>query len=314
MNAIAMKASAGNPQAPPRGRLAGVVKGKLAKPVRVVLYSTDGLGKSTWASDAPSPIFIGAEDGTANLDVARMPGVESWRDIIECATELLDGEHSYRTIVLDTADWAEPMLWAHVCKAGGKKSIEDFGYGKGYVAALDEWRRLLGLLDQLRDRRGMNVIILAHSWIKPFKNPDGEDFDRYEMKLHAKAAGLLREWADCVLFGNYETFALEKNGRVRGVSSGARVVHTTRTAAYDAKNRHGLPETMPLSWEAFAAALSGETPEVWRTRIDTLLQSADEALTARVTAAVTNAGQDTALLAKIHNKLALAIGSKEVTR
>jgi hypothetical protein len=287
------------------GRLANVVRGKIAKPIRIVLYSTDGLGKSTWASCAPRPIFIGAEDGTANLDVERMPGIHGWADIVESARELVTGEHPYKTVVLDTADWAEPMLWAHVAKAGGKKSIEDFGYGKGYAEALNGWRDLLSIFDALRERRGMNVIVLAHSWIKPFKNPDGEDFDRYELKLHAKASGLIREWADCVLFGNYETFTLEKNGRVKGVSTGARIIHTVRTHAWDAKNRHGLPETLPLSWEAFASALAGETPETWRERIAALLAGADEALAARVNKAVTAAGEDAPALARIHNHLSV---------
>lgn len=314
MSVIEMNGSRPKPQpAPVRNRLAGVVKGKVAKPIRVVLYSTDGLGKSTWASDAPEPIFIGAEDGTANLDVARMPGIDSWRDIIESAQELATSEHPYRTVVLDTADWAEPLLWRHVALAGGKSDIEDFGYGKGYAAALNEWRILLSIFDRLRDR-GMHVIVLAHSWIKPFKNPDGDDFDRYELKLHPKASGLIREWADCVLFGNYETFAHKKDGRTRGVSTGARIVHTTRTAAWDAKNRIGLPETMPLSWEAFAAALSGETPDTWRERITKLLAGADEALSARVNAAVSKAGESSTQLAKIHNHLSVTLAAKEQAR
>jgi hypothetical protein len=300
---------------PSKGRLGAVVRGKLVKPIRVVLYSTDGLGKSTWAGDSPAPIFIGAEDGTAHLDVARMPGVSSWRDIVECASELLTGEHSYQTVVLDTADWAEPMLWAHVAKSAGKKSIEDFPYGKGYAAALDEWRRLLAIFDRLREERGMNVIILAHSWIKTFKNPDeGGDFDRYELKLHAKASGLIREWADCVLFGNYETFTSESSGRTKGVSTGARIVHTTRTAAYDAKNRSGLPERLPLSWDAFASALVGETPEVWHERIQKLLNGADASLTARVNTAVTAAAEDATRLAKIHNHLSATLATKETAR
>jgi len=97
----------------------------------------------------------------------------------------------------------------------------------------------------------MHVVLLAHGWIKGFKNPDGEDYDRYELKLHPKAGGLLKEWCDAVLFANYETLTHETNGRNKGVSTGARVLHTQRRAAWDAKNRYDLPHTIPLSWEAF---------------------------------------------------------------
>jgi hypothetical protein len=130
----------------------------------------------------------------------------------------------------------------------GVKNIEDVGFGKGYNAALDRWRDMLSRLDTLRDRRGMNVILLAHSWIKTFRNPEGDDFDRYELKLHAKTSGLIKEWSDAVLFAAYETLtATDKSKRTRGISTGARIVHTERRAAFDAKNRFELPAELPAS-------------------------------------------------------------------
>lgn len=269
-------------------RLAAVTRGRIAKPLRIVLVGVDGIGKSTFASNAPSPIFIGAEDGTANLDVHRMPAIESWTDIVESAAELATGEHDYKTLVLDTADWAEPKCWEHVARVAGKKSIEDLPYGKGYVAALDEWRILLAQFERARAARGMAIIILAHSWIKLFKNPEeGGDFDRYEMKLHAKASGLLKEWADCVLFATYETFAVTKENRTKGVSTGARVIHTQRRAAWDAKNRFGLPEVMPLDWATFEAAVAAngeDAVEALRVEIDKALAGLDDEFAAKVKA------------------------------
>jgi hypothetical protein len=284
------------------------VRGKLTAPLRLVLYSTDGLGKSTFASNAPAPIFIGAEDGTAQLDVARMPDVATWDDILESVEELATTEHGFQTLVLDTADWAEPLCWAHVAKAAKKENIEDLAYGKGYAAALDQWRVLLSKMERAR-ARGMHIIILAHSIIRTFKNPVQEvgDFDRWEMKLHTKASGLLREWADVVLFGSYETFTVtDDKKRTRGISTGARLVHTERTAAYDAKNRHALPPTLPLDWEAFAGAVAAHqpaSPAKLRERIAALLENAPEELRVRVNAAVAKAGDDAALLARIENKL-----------
>jgi hypothetical protein len=234
-----------------------------------------------------------------------LPDIGSWRDVLDALAEL-DSAHDYRTVVLDTADWIEPMIWDALC-VGDKKTIEDFGFGKGYTMALSEWRRLLGALDRLRDRRGMNAIVLAHSHIKTFKNPGGEDFDRYEMKVHTKASGLLREWCDVVLFAEHETFSVaKKNERAKGVSSGARIIHTERTAAYDAKNRYDLPSELPLDWEAFAAAVRAHAPADVRTldaRIAALLEGMPEDVVTKVTAACVRDAGDAAALARIANKL-----------
>lgn len=307
-----------NPPTQNRSRLAAVVRGRIEKPIRVVLYATDGLGKSTFASRSPSPIFIGAEDGTAQLDVARMPNVSTWRDILESVDELASTPHEFKTIVLDTADWAEPMCWDAVCKAGSKTDIEAFGYGKGYTAALEQWRLLLSRFEHARNTRSMNIIVLAHSWVKAFKNPEETgDYDRYEMSLNAKAAGLIKQWADCVLFGNYETFTHEANGRTKGISTGARVIHTQRRAAFDAKNRYDLPETLPLDWDAFAEAVAAHRPgdpAIIKQRIESMLVTADDALKAKVAAALKSAGDDAAELARIANKLSASVVNKETAQ
>ena len=175
-------------------------------------------------------------------------------------TALLEGEHEYKTFVLDTLDWLEPLCWQHVCKSKNKKAIEDFGYGKGYAYALDEWRRFVAGCDALSERKGMNIILLAHCHIRSWNNPAGDNFDRYELKLHAKSSALVTEWADELLFCNYETFTRDADGKAKGVSNGARVVHTVRNAVWDAKNRHGLPERLPLSWEDYAAAVGKHEP------------------------------------------------------
>lgn len=252
------QAGAAKPNRPQRMTLASITKGrKTDEPIKVVIYGVDGVGKSTFAAGAPNPIFLGAEDGTSQLDVARFPAPECWEDILDAVRTLTEKEHDFKTLALDSLDWAEPLVWAHVCERGGKESIEDFGYGKGYVAALDQWRIFLAALEKLVTKRGMHIVLIAHSVLKNFKNPLGEDFERYQLKLHDKAAGLVREWADACLFANYELFAAkdERTKRVRGVTTGARLLYTTYSAAWDAKNRYSLPETLPLGWEDFFAAV-----------------------------------------------------------
>lgn len=250
------------PAAPSRMTLKNLVTGKQERPTRVLLYGVEGIGKSTFGADAPSPIFLGAEDGTAHLDVTRFPMPNTWTEVLDAVRTLTQEEHQFGTLVIDTLDWAEPLLWAHICKRDGQPNVEAYGYGKGYIAAIDEWRIFLAALERLREARNMHLVLLAHSWIKPFKNPEGDDFDRYELKLHAKAGGLIKEWCDAVLFANYETFAEKdsKTKRVKGVSTGARLIYSGRTAAYDAKNRYSLPESMPLNWSDFYAAVRAHRP------------------------------------------------------
>jgi hypothetical protein len=250
------------PRPPSRMTLSSVVKGKQAQPIRALVYGVEGIGKSSFGAAAPAPIFLGAEDGTAQLDTVRFPSPESWEEVMDAVRLLTTETHEYKTLVVDTLDWAEPLLWAYICKRDNQKDIEGYGYGKGFQAALDEWRVLLAALEKLRRTKGMHVVLIAHSWVKAFKNPQGEDYDRYEMKLNAKAAGLLKEWADCVLFAQYETLVSKdgKTKRTRGVDTGARLLYTERRAAYDAKNRYGLPEALPLSWPDFEAAVLAHQP------------------------------------------------------
>jgi hypothetical protein len=251
------------PPRPVRMTLAAVSRGIVQAPYRLVVHGTDGVGKSTFAANAPAPIFLGAEDGTGHLDVARFPAPERWQDVLDAVRTLTNDAHDYRTLAIDSLDWVEPFIWQHVCDADGVDMIEKVGggYGKGYTAALDLWRVLLASLEKLQTTRGMHVVLIAHSWIKMFKNPEGDDFERYILKLNDKAAGLCREWAKGVYFANYETFAVkEKSKRVKGVSTGARLLHTQRTAAYDAKDRYGLPESLPLSWEDFDVAAKAASP------------------------------------------------------
>lgn len=256
------KSNGAHPAPRSRMSLGAVVKGRLEQPIRCVLYGPEGVGKSTFGANAPSPIFLGAEDGTAQLDVTRFPAPESWTEILEAIRVLTLDAHPYQTLVLDTLDWAEPLLWAHICKRDNQQNIEAYGYGKGYQAALDEWRVFLAALESMRKAKPIHVVLVAHSWIKGFKNPEGDDFDRYELKLNPKAGGLLKEWADAVLFANYETFASKdaKTKKVKGVDTGARLIFTERRAAFDAKNRYDLPHSMPLSWAEFSAAVKAHRP------------------------------------------------------
>lgn len=290
-----------------RMSLANVTRGKQDKPLRAILYGVEGVGKSTFASEAPSPIFLCSEDGTSQLDVARFPSPRTWTEVLEAIRVLTHEEHDFKTLVVDTLDWLEPLCWQHVCQLGGKQSIEEFGYGKGYVIAVEQWRQLLGRIDMLARTRRMHVVLLAHATIRRVDDPQTGPFDRYRLKLHDKSADVLREWVDAVLFARHEVVTFERNGKTRGRSSGARVLHTTWTAAYDAKNRFDLPETLPLAWDELEAAVQAHRPAdpaKLKVEIQELLAQLPEEEQAKGTKALREwAGDNSARLAQLLNKV-----------
>lgn len=286
--------------------LASIRRGPRETPFSVVLYGPEGIGKSTFGAGAPNPIFLGTEDGTSQLDVASFPTPQKFSDVLDAIATLGAEEHDFRTLVLDTLDWLEPLIHAHVCKANGKASIEAFGYGKGYVLALDEWRTLLAALGKLRTK-GMNVVLLAHSRVKGYHNPAGDDYDRYTMKLHEKAEQLVKEWADAVLFATYKVVTTENDqGRIKAYGDGTRVAYTEHRPAWDAKNRYGLPLEIPLDWGDFEAAARAGSPkslESLRERFVELVGKASEDLAAKAKKNLEKVGNDARKLQALINWL-----------
>lgn len=304
--------------APTSGRmkLANVTSGKvLDAPMRLVVYGIHGVGKSGFAAAAPAPIFLCPENGADHIDVPRFDEPETWGDVLDAVRELTVTEHSYKTFVIDTLDWLEPLCWRELCRRVNKPGVplaEAYGYGKGFDAAVDEWRILLSRLERLRKAKSMHVILLAHSWVKTFKNPAGDDFDRYQLKLHEKSIGPIKEWSDAVLFAMHDDATVEsENGRVKGISSGARILRTQHSAAWEAKNRYSLPERMPLSWHEFEAAVKkGADPDKLREEIDKALAVLNDAeLEKTVRAYVSSIGNKTAELAESLNRLKVRINA-----
>jgi len=238
----------------------GVKPTRREAPVRIAIHGPGGCGKSTFAAAAPSPIFIAAEDGLINIDAHAFPEPKTWEEMLAQLDTLATEPHTYRSLAIDSLDWIEPLCWARVCEKGDAKgrkqaNIEAFGYGKGYLAALDEWRIFLSKLEAVR-RRGLAVILIAHSVRKSVKNPEGDDYEQWQIKIHEKAAGLIKEWVDVVAFASHEVLTLENdNGRVKGIASGKRVLKTAPAAGYDGKTRFAMPAAMPLDWPTFEAAV-----------------------------------------------------------
>jgi GTPase SAR1 family protein len=233
-----------------------VVTGKIRKPRRILCYGTKGIGKSTFAANAPDPIFIPTEEGANDLAVAKFPVATEYGQVIEYINDLYKGDHGFKTAVIDTADWLERLLWSRMCVDCRVQHIEqvDGGYGKGYTRALLYWRDILSGLDALRDHRGMTIILLAHSKIEKFDGPNNDAYDRYAPRIDKRASDLLQEWCDEILFATYEVFTKQSGLKgSKGIGTGARYLCTTERPSHIAKNRLGLPDQMSFEWKAYEA-------------------------------------------------------------
>jgi hypothetical protein len=297
------------PQSVPAPATLVVRKGRQPNPKRFLVYGVEGVGKSTLAAGAPGAVFLCPEDGVDELDVTVLlhPKTEqvprTWQEVLDVLTVLLVGDHAHKTLVVDTIDWLEPLMFAHVCKLSGKASITDFGYGDGYKASVDLWRIFTARCDELRHKRGMSIVLLGHSMVKEFKDPGNDAYERYQLKLYKDSAGWLREWSDAVLFANYDVATKEnKRGRVRAFDTGARFLFTQRTAAYDAKNRLDLPPRVPLSWEALAEAIEEHapiSPTRLRRQLDELATKLDDGDRTKLEGAIARVGEDAVKLSHL---------------
>jgi len=222
-----------------------------------MIYGPHGVGKSTFAASAESPIFIQTEDGLGDIDCSRMPLPVTLDDFKAQLRAIYRDDHTYATVVIDSLDWLERLVWDQVCVDTGEKNIADISFGRGYTNALTVWDTILKMLTRIRADKGMAIILAAHSKIERFADPGGESYDRYSPKLHKAASALCQEWADEVLFATYKVYTKQNDEGFRkrtvGIGTGERVLRTTDRPAHIAKNRLGLPDEIPMTWADYSA-------------------------------------------------------------
>ena len=226
-----------------------------------VIHGSPGVGKSTLGASAPNPIFIQTEDGLGGLSVDAFPLARNWQDVVDALTALYNEKHTYQTVVVDSLSALELLIQAQVARDNNKTSVEEIPYGRGHAFAVDYWQQFLDGVTALRDQKGMLPILIAHSEITRFDAPDLDSFERYTMSLHKRVSALLYERADVIGFCAWRTHIVKHdvgfNKKVaKGIGTGERLLHLVEKPAYIAKNRYGLPETIPLSWQSFSDALS----------------------------------------------------------
>ena len=241
--------------------IGSITKGREQQPPRIMIYGSEGVGKSTFASLAPNPVFIQTEDGLSEIDTSKFPLARTFEDVVMQLQAVRDEQHEFGTLVIDSLDWLERLVWDRVCADYGVKCIEkaDGGYGKGYVHALTYWRQIVSILNDIRSKRGMAVVMIAHAAVERFEDPEHAAYDRYTPRLHKKACSLVCEWVDAVLFASRRLRVDSTTGKAApvGADGGERILRTNGSPACIAKNRFGLPTELPLSWAAFVEALKG---------------------------------------------------------
>jgi AAA domain len=231
-------------------------------PPRLLIHGCEGVGKTTLAAGFPKPVFLQTEDGTpGKLELASFGLLEDLNSVREAITALGNEANSFRTLVLDSLDALQPMIWAAVCREHSWASIETPGYGRGYVETDAAWCDLLAGFDWLRRTRGMTIVLIAHSAVETINDPRVPAYTSYQLRVHKRARALLQDWADAIGFLAVDLAVKSEDvgfgrKRVRADGGSLRYLHFEARPAFTAKSRYALPAKLPIPRDFDTAKLA----------------------------------------------------------
>lgn len=208
---------------------------------------------SKW-SGSHGVIIVQCEDGIGKIECNHFDVAKTYKEFMDNLLSLLNEDHEYKTVAVDSLDWLEKLMKTHVCEENGWGDISQPAFGKGFTATLKLWEEYLEVLNRLRDEKNMTVLQIAHNEIKRIEDPTNDPHDKMQIKLYRKAADLVVEHADCVFFANYKIGTVQVKGKNGAMSTrtvaGDRKIFTQEAPGFQAKNRYGLPSEMPFEWAA----------------------------------------------------------------
>lgn len=273
-----------------------ISQGPILAATKCVIYAVEGIGKSTFASQFPNPLFIDTEGSTNTMNVRRLPAPDSWQMLLQEVQYARNTPGLCSTLVIDTIDWAEHLCINEVCSKRQKSGIEDFAYGAGYTYVYEAFGKLLNMLSDIVEQQ-INVVLVAHSMIRRFEQPDeAAAYDRYQLKLidtpKKSVANMVKEWADVVLFANYKTVVEKTDSGKAKARGNKRVMYTQHNACWDAKNRWGLAAELPFDYQEIAPYIAQQATGADFAHVHPVAQPEPQPQAAQVTAPTPEQSQE----------------------
>lgn len=196
-----------------------------------LIYGQPKAGKTTFCSHFDGALFIATEPGHKFQEIFKVDP-QNWTDVLMITKNLLETEHNFKTIIIDTADNAYKMCADYIKKKYKIDHESDLGFGKGYSFVKDEFMRVINALAQ----KGFGIVFISHASTREIEE-NGVKRAVTDSTLSGSASKTISGLCDFIFY-----VYVDKDGQRR--------FRTKGSPALNAGDRSGqLPEVMPLDFE-----------------------------------------------------------------